>query len=277
MTENSLPEAQQILEWIQALDEEVAKLQKAIDPIVAEQTTVKDRRRLLADLLVSFDPQAGARVAARGGSGGSSAPRSAPARRSSASGGGETIGARVRRQVEEILTEAGGQMQINDIHAAFIHRGYEVPGQGRPANITIHLSGSPTIVSPARGVYELRSSAGEAADPEPEIVGGAATAAGDAPTGDSSAIAPLAEGGAEEVDADEPAEDTGPSESSEPDEGQAEISASGLEPTEPATVLEHGKGDKKGYRSDGDRSGQKGSSKKKAGGRRKGKKRSKAR
>jgi len=70
--------------------------------------------------------------------------------------GTELIGPRVRRQVREILTDAGGELSINDIHAEFLRRGYDVPGQGRPANITIHLSGSEEITSPARGLYRLK-------------------------------------------------------------------------------------------------------------------------
>ena len=161
MTDHSLPETQQIQEWIDLLDAKTAKLQSSIDPLVQEQVTIAERRRLLVDLLASFERERSSMTSPgrRPASTASSSPqpralepvvRAAPARN-----GGETIGQRVRRQVGDILTANGGQMQINDIHAEFLRRGYEVPGQGRPANITIHLTGSDEIISPARGIYRL--------------------------------------------------------------------------------------------------------------------------
>ena len=163
MRDHSLPETQQIQEWIDLLDAKTAKIQSSIDPLVQEQVTIAERRRLLVDLLASFErerssitlpdsrPPSTPRSSAQPRALNPLVP-SAPARN-----GGETIGQRVRRQVGDILTENGGQMQINDIHSEFLRRGYEVPGQGRPANITIHLTGSDEIISPSRGIYRLAS------------------------------------------------------------------------------------------------------------------------
>ena len=62
---------------------------------------------------------------------------------------------RVRTDVSEILEGAGRPLHINEIHAEFIKRGLEVPGAGKPNNITVHLSEAPAIRSTARGYYEL--------------------------------------------------------------------------------------------------------------------------
>ena len=48
-------------------------------------------------------------------------------------------------------------MHINDLHAAFVARGLQIPGSGRPNNITVHLAGSSQIESVSRGVYALKS------------------------------------------------------------------------------------------------------------------------
>ena len=142
MSNRGLPDAQQVREWIRLLDERDANLQAEIDPLLREQAANRDRRGLLADLLASYDD-----------SGRVSEPDVAVDVT-------EAIGDRVRRQVRDVLGDAGGQMHINGIHAEFIKRGFDVPGLGRPANITAHLARSDDIVSPRRGYYALSALVG---------------------------------------------------------------------------------------------------------------------
>jgi len=60
-------------------------------------------------------------------------------------------------QVREILEDADEPMHILAIYDEFKSRGFEVPGAGKAANITAHLSGAQDIVSPNRGFYRLRA------------------------------------------------------------------------------------------------------------------------
>lgn len=143
MVSDNVPAPDEIRKWIATLDQKDADLQARIEPLAREQIANRDRRRLLTDLLSSYQD---AQIQTGTGS---------------VVNLNEPIGIRVRRQVREILEESSEPMHINDIHAAFIHRGFEVPGQGRPANVTTHLGGDGEIVSPRRGYYALKSRVGE--------------------------------------------------------------------------------------------------------------------
>lgn len=134
---------ERIREWIAALDERDVELQQQIEPLTREQASNRERRRLLADLLSSYGDV------------------EMPTEPRIVSDGAESVGVRIRRQVREVLAESGSAMHINEIHAAFLRLGYEIPGQGRPANITTHLGGDEEIVSPQRGYYGLRSVIGD--------------------------------------------------------------------------------------------------------------------
>jgi len=136
------PHASEIRRWLAALDQQEQELQAQLEPLVRQQSAIRDRRRLLSDLLASYGE-----AAPNGESG-------------TASLGPESVRQRVRRQVRLVLNDTGGGMHINDIHAEFVKRGFEVPGKGRPANITAHLSGGGDIVSPERGIYGLESVVG---------------------------------------------------------------------------------------------------------------------
>ncbi|MCU1600548.1 MAG: hypothetical protein JWO22_1257 [Frankiales bacterium] len=62
----------------------------------------------------------------------------------------------VREQVKTIIGESQDDaVHINSIAKAFETRGWTIPGQGLPANLTAHLSGSPDIFSPKRGWWQL--------------------------------------------------------------------------------------------------------------------------
>jgi hypothetical protein len=140
MSQHTHPEVDQIREWIRVLDERDAQIQAELEPLAREQASNQERRRLLADLLVSY---------------GNNGDDGEMARAADLVDATETIGERVRRHVRDVLGDADGQMHINEIHAEFLKRGFAVPGQGRPANITTHLTGSEDIVSPQRGYYGL--------------------------------------------------------------------------------------------------------------------------
>jgi hypothetical protein len=68
----------------------------------------------------------------------------------------------VREATKAILTEIGHPLHINDIHQAFIDRGYPIPGGGTPFNILVHLAKSSGFVRVARGTYALAGSVPEA-------------------------------------------------------------------------------------------------------------------
>lgn len=83
----------------------------------------------------------------------------------STNGGGQTREYVVSRALEILRDE--GPMHINDLHARFIDRGYDVPGAGAPVNLTVHIRRSNAIWSPSRGVYAIRDV--EAPPPKPAV------------------------------------------------------------------------------------------------------------
>lgn len=138
MASSSSPSPTQLSDWLASLDARDAEIEEALQPLLVEQSANRERRRLLADLLASYQD-------------------ASPAPRPPAGNLTEPVGTRIRREVRLILEENGSPMHINDIHAAFVQRAFEIPGQGRPANITAHLTGDEEIVSPQRGLYGLKS------------------------------------------------------------------------------------------------------------------------
>lgn len=134
----------EVRRWLEELERRDAEIQSALTPLLQEQAAIHERQRLLKELLASFN--------------GSPSPPSASTIRVRT---GESVGARVRSNVRLLLEEApSGTLHINDIHAEFVKRGFEIPGMGRPANITAHLTRDADIVSPQRGVYGLREVVG---------------------------------------------------------------------------------------------------------------------
>lgn len=144
MTEEAGPAPAQLELWLEQVDGALAEVQGRLEPVLAEQARLQERRLLLKELLASFgDDRAGADVKVG---------------RASAL---ESTRDRVHRQAVEILSQAGRAMHANDLHAEFLRRGYDVPGAGRPNNITVHLSDWPDIASPERGMYGLVEHVGE--------------------------------------------------------------------------------------------------------------------
>lgn len=145
------PTPEEAQAWLDAVDRDLVQLQATLEPLMATQLRLQERRTILKELLASFGDDSGApRVAAS---------HVEPAKTSVAR---ESVKDRVHRQALTILGESEGLLHINDLHKEFLQRGFEVPGAGRPVNITVHLSGSDQIVSPERGFYGLVEQVGQA-------------------------------------------------------------------------------------------------------------------
>lgn len=145
--------------WLADVDGRIVEIQGSIEPLLVEQGRLRERRKLLAELLTSF---------------GEEAPPSVPGNDSQvvlhevaiADPTGtrrETIRDRVHREVVTVLREVGRPLHINDLLDEYVKRGYKVPGQGKAANISVHISGWADIENPERGIYGL---VGSTPDPE---------------------------------------------------------------------------------------------------------------
>ena len=131
------PTPAQIEGWLEEIDRDLAAVQSQIEPLLVEQTRLQERRVLLKELVASF---------------GDGQQSSTGVQRPSL---GETTRERVHRQAVDVFTQVGRALHSNDLQAEFVRRGYEIPGAGKPNNITVHLAGWPDIASPARGTYGL--------------------------------------------------------------------------------------------------------------------------
>jgi hypothetical protein len=137
------PHATEVEKWIADVERELGELDAALGPLVERHVAVSERLGLLKRLLASLTVKdAGIALVGSGASGMVSAAQP-----------NGTVRARVQAHVLAILSEVGTPLHINDIHAEFIKRGFEVPGAGKPNNITVHLSDAAGIVSTARGYY----------------------------------------------------------------------------------------------------------------------------
>lgn len=142
---SSIPSVDSIRGWISHEEAALEAIRAKLTPMLEDQRRGEDRLARLKDLLSAYDvPQ----IADAG-------DLSSQARPSPHVAGPQSVSGRVRGQVREILAARTEPMHIVEIHAAFIQRGWEVPGAGTPANITAHLSKDPDIVSPSRGFYRL--------------------------------------------------------------------------------------------------------------------------
>lgn len=137
------PTPDQIEGWLDELERDLTAMQDQIEPLLVEQTRLQERRVLLKELLASF---------------GNGQRSDAGALRPSL---GETTRERVHRQAVDVFTQVGRALHTNDLHAEFLRRGYEVPGAGKPNNITVHLTGWSDLASPERGIYGLVEHVGE--------------------------------------------------------------------------------------------------------------------
>lgn len=148
MTNPTAPNRPQVEAWLAATERELDNLEDRLQPLLEERKNIRERLTLLQDLLSSFP----------GGEPSEEGVRQSDERVAIRSNG--SVGERVRAQVRLILKEAGAPMHINDIHQEFISRGFEVPGKGKPNNITAHLSRDEyDVASPKRGFYVLKERA----------------------------------------------------------------------------------------------------------------------
>lgn len=70
--------------------------------------------------------------------------------------GGTSVRTTVRNRVKTILSESTDDaMHINTIAQQFQDRGWSIPGAGKAANLTAHLSNAPDFYSPKRGFWKL--------------------------------------------------------------------------------------------------------------------------
>lgn len=130
--------AGEVRSWLLAVEADLRKVADRLEPLVAEQRQLEERKALLQGLLRSFE-QANP----------NGAVPTAPAR---------TTGSVARYVIDravEILRDEGRPLHINDLHAQFAERGLTVPGAGKPVNLIVHLRNSEEIVSPMRGMYGL--------------------------------------------------------------------------------------------------------------------------
>lgn len=128
---------------------ELKRVGAAIEPLLAEQASLRSREQLLLRLLQSFGQPAPQQV-----------PHSQVLTETESEIG--SVGDYVRTCAVEILGDAGRPMHINDLHAQFLARGFRVPGAGRAANLTAHLGRIDGIASPSRGYYSLAPATGSA-------------------------------------------------------------------------------------------------------------------
>ena len=137
------PPEKEVRRWIGDVEAERNDLAAQLAPLLERQAAVEERlgilRRLLASLVSPGTDEANGAQNGQGPDG----------ERTS------SIRERVIRDAAEILRAATKPMHINELHAEFIKRGYEIPGAGKPVNITVHLSGAESIASPTRGYYTL--------------------------------------------------------------------------------------------------------------------------
>lgn len=145
------PSPDAVKTWISEIDERIRDVQNRIEPLLVEQGQLRERRKLLGELLSSFGQEPPDAVA---GADSQVVVHSTQAA-ATASKGRETVRERVHREVVTVLQELGRPVHVNDLLAEYVKRGYKVPGQGKAANISVHLSGWSDIENPERGIYGL--------------------------------------------------------------------------------------------------------------------------
>jgi hypothetical protein len=123
--------------WLSAVEADLRALDTKLEPLLGEQSRLKERKTLLQSLLRSFEA-------------GANGTAPSPTVKSAGS-----VARYVVDCAAEILRDEGRPLHINDLHARFGERGFTVPGAGKPVNLIVHLRGSDEIASPTRGIYGL--------------------------------------------------------------------------------------------------------------------------
>ena len=140
------PSVNDVERWLADLERELREIDAALGPLVERQVAVTERLGLLKRLLASLTTKDVGSAAAA-----TAVTTSGPVTHTNGS-----IRERVQAHAAEILGQVGRPLHINEIHAEFLKRGFEVPGAGKPNNITVHLSDADGIVSTARGYYATK-------------------------------------------------------------------------------------------------------------------------
>lgn len=151
------PSPEAVKSWLTEIDGRIKSIQHQIEPLLVEQGRLRERRKLLSELLTSFGEDAPGPLVGNDSQTVLYAPSTAPV-----AGRKETVRDRVHREVVAVLKElGGGPIHINDLLIEYVKRGYKVPGQGKAANISVHLSGWDDIENPERGIYGLANAPAE--------------------------------------------------------------------------------------------------------------------
>jgi hypothetical protein len=142
-------ETKELRKWEGALSSDIEKLKKSRADIDGE-IQQKSKKLELVRQMLSLE------------TGGSAAAKTPHQTATEA----RTTPAGVREAARDVLTAAGRPLHINDIHRAFIDKGYRIPGSGTPFNILVHLAKSSGFVRVARGTYALAGTV-----PETQVLG----------------------------------------------------------------------------------------------------------
>ena len=134
---NTHPSLPEIEAWIAGVRSDIEATNLEIAPLMEKRERLKRQLELLERLQESMD-------VAGGGS-----PVDIPSPRS------VSVREYVISRAVQLLDEEAGPLHINELHARFLSRGYQVPGSGAPANITAHIRHSDLIISPKKGEYIL--------------------------------------------------------------------------------------------------------------------------
>lgn len=127
--------------WLAAVEIDMGRLGEQLEPLLTEQRRLEERRALLEGLLRSFNQANG----------------SEPDVATRATG---SVRDYVISRAVEILRDEGQPLNINDLHAKFVERGFAIPGAGKAVNLIVHIRSADEIVSPRRGVYGLADQVG---------------------------------------------------------------------------------------------------------------------
>ena len=175
------PNPKQVDEWLSGTNARMEDIQRQIEPLNKEMSALRERHKLLLELLQTMEPsdqtperEALTSFSLSSLSSLSEVPRSSFSEvpRSSFSevrrgGRRERTRDRVHNEVVQVLRMVNEPIHINDLALKYETEGYRIPGQGKPANLSVHLSGWPDIVTgPERGMYSLNEEANEESDEE---------------------------------------------------------------------------------------------------------------
>ncbi len=132
-----------------AAEKRTAELTETIESLVAEREGVAREARLLHELLAVREGKRGVDAPDHAGVVEDlQSPRETPRR------GGRPPHPAVAAALEE-LERAGRPLHISELMRLLKEREVEIPGSGQQANLIAHLTRTPEITRPSRGMYAL--------------------------------------------------------------------------------------------------------------------------